>query len=139
MSKFAKKIKKYIGENKNVLVVGRAFGHLESLKDIFNTVFVVNNFEDRLKYKNFVYRENFDSIVDIGNVAVILVDIEQIKSLESMPTYWTKYKPIVLIEGNDPIDRTKSSYLYKYGYRCVEQLGFCHVWKRYENSSSNNF
>jgi hypothetical protein len=130
MSKFSKKIKKYLDNNHSVLVIGQGFGHLEDLINIFKTIFIVDNTENRTKFKNVIYRENFDNITDIGPVSAIIVDLNKVQYLELMPTYWTKYKSIVLIEGNEPIDRSKSTYLYKYGYRCVEQLGFCHAWKK---------
>ena len=130
MHKFSKRIKKYINNDISVLVIGEAFGHLKELSDIFKTVFVISSLEDKVKEKNIVYRENFDNINDIGEVPVILVDLDKVKELEMMPTYWTRFKPLVLIEGNEPIDRSKSAYLYKYGYRCIDQLGFSHVWKK---------
>jgi hypothetical protein len=130
MDKFSKRIKKYINDDSAVLVIGEAFGHLAELSKIFKTVFVILYLENKIKEKNIVYRENFDNINDIGKVSAILVDLSRIRDLESMPSYWTRFDPLVLIEGNEPIDRSRSSYLYKYGYRCIEQLGFSHVWKK---------
>ncbi len=130
MSKFSKKIKKYLNDDYSVLIIGQGFGYLEDLSNIFKTIFLVNGTTSPIKSRNIVYRENFDNITDIGMVSAIMVDLNNVKDLELMSTYWTQCSPAVLIEGNEPIDRSKSDYLYKYGYRCVEQLGFCHVWKK---------
>lgn len=130
MSKFAKRIQKYIIDDKSALVIGNAFGHLDDLSGIFKTIFVVSETEKKIRYRNVVYRESFDKINDIGEVSVILVDLDKVSWLEQMPTYWTRFSPIILIEGNELIDRTKSAYLYKYGYRCIDKLGFSHAWKK---------
>jgi lipopolysaccharide export LptBFGC system permease protein LptF len=130
MSKFSKKIKKYLNDDHSVLVIGQGFGYLEDLSNIFKTVVVVNSIENQIKSKNIVYRKNFDNIADIGLVSAIIIDLNKTQDLELIPTYWTRFSPVILIEGNEPIDRLKSSYLYKFGYRCIEQLGVCHVWKK---------
>jgi peptide methionine sulfoxide reductase MsrA len=129
MSKLLKRIKKNISGNKSSLIIGNAFGRLEEISESFKTVFVVSNSSMEAKSKNIIYRENFDNITDIGEVSVILVDIDKLDQLELMSSYWTRYKPTVLIEGNEILTQLKNSYLYKYGYRCVDQIGYCHVWK----------
>jgi hypothetical protein len=130
MNKWSKRIKKYVNDDSSILVIGQAFGILIGLSNIFKTVFVISYSDNKIKRKNIIYRENFNDINDIGSVSIIMVDLDKVKELEMMPTYWTRFHPLVLIEGNEPIDRSKSAYLYKYGYRCIDQLGFSHVWKK---------
>jgi len=51
MSKFSKKIKKYLNDDYSVLIIGQGFGYLEDLSNIFKTVFVVNSIENQIKFK----------------------------------------------------------------------------------------
>jgi hypothetical protein len=130
MSKVLKRLRKHGIDNSSALVIGQAFGYLHELHNVFDTVFVISEIFDQPKFKNFIYRKDFENINDIGTISVILVDLESLDKLKLMSTYWPRYNPVILVEGNYPTDRPKFDYIYSWGYRCVDQLGFCHAWKK---------
>ena len=130
MSKFLKRVKKLVDAHTGCLVVGNGFGYLPEILEVFETVFVVADKPPEIKHRRLVYRENFDTLSDLYGVQAVFFDLDQLDKLVYMPVIWTKNRTIVLIEGNDPIERTYSKPLYDHGFRCVELLGFFHMWKK---------
>lgn len=130
MNKFSKRILKVTDDKKSSLVIGHGFGFLSDIVETFDTVFIISPNTDKRKYRNVVYRENFNNLISIGAVSAVFVDLDKVDNFKMLLNYWTMFSPIIFVEGNEPIDRTKSSYLYKYGYRCIDKLGFCHLWKK---------
>jgi len=130
MSKFTKRVKKIFDIHTSCLVIGQGFGYLEDILEVFETVFVISDKKPEIKHRKLVYRENCDNLSDLYGIQAMFFDLDQLDKLIYMPVVWTKNQPTVLIEGNDPIERTHSKPLYDYGFRCVELLGFFHIWKK---------
>ena len=42
---------------------------------------------------------------------------------------FSRWKSIVVVEGNDPISRDYTQSLYHHGWKCTSQQGFFHVWE----------
>lgn len=129
MSKFAKRITKFIKEPESALVLGTGFGMIKELTEIFDTVFVVNTVPPEFKARNLIYRQDFQEIGQIGNPSAILVDLLQLHNLNHCVSLWSRARPFILIEGNDLVDREKTRLLWNFHYRPVEQMGFFHGWK----------
>jgi len=130
MSKFTKRLKKLIKEPDNAVVLGKGFGQLSEIVDLFKTVFIFSWDTPPLKAKNLVFRETFDDLSALTEISMILIDTDQLHHLENLAPLWNKFHPLVLIEGNEPIGRELSGPLYKGHFRCVDQQGFYHVWKQ---------
>ncbi len=129
MSKFAKRITKFVKEPESALVLGTGFGMIEELVEIFDTVFVVNTEPLEIRARNLIYRQNFQDIGQIGNPTAILVDLSQLHNLNHCVSLWSRARPFILIEGNELVDREKTRLLWNFHYRPVEQMGFFHGWK----------
>ena len=132
MSKFEKRLSKLGKRLDHAIVIGSGFGQLEELLQIFKTVFVIGGEKPTIKSKNLVYRENFENLYTVTNVNHIFYDLNKIDQLENLKDYWTKNKSLVLIEGNDPIEREFSKSLYASGWRCTSLQGTFHVWEEYK-------
>lgn len=130
MDKFKKRIRKLIKHPTNAIVIGKGFGQLNELAEIFSTLFVFSWGEPSLKRKNIVAREDFSDLNQLADVCAIIIDLDQIHHLSSMSTIWQRYKVHVLIEGNTPIERNLSQSLYASHFKCIDQHGFYHVWKQ---------
>jgi hypothetical protein len=130
MNKFKKRLTKMVGNPQNAVVVGRGFGQLESILEIFKTVFIFSWDTPPLRAKNLVLRENFNDLNPLNEISAILIDLDQLHHLESVSPIWNKNKCTVLIEGNAPIGRELSKSLYRDHFRCIDQQGIYHVWKQ---------
>ncbi len=130
MNKFAKRLRKQVKHPENGIVIGRGFGMMPEIAEVFNTVFHFSFGESVFKAKNVVPRINLEDVSVLSDISMILIDLNQLHHLEKMLPVWSKYHPLVLIEGNDVIGRDLSGLLYNNHYRCVEQQGFYHVWKK---------
>ncbi len=129
MSKFSKRVKKLFDVHTSCIVVGQGFGFLPDILEVFETVFVISEQKPEIKHRKLVYRESIDNLTDLYEIQAVFFDLDQLDKLIYMPVVWTKNRPIVIIEGNDPIERTYSKPLYDHGFRCSELLGFFHIWK----------
>lgn len=129
MSKFQKRLKKLSDKTENCLVVGKGFGHLSDFIEIYKTVFVVDNQRPDIKAKNIVYRDNFDETSHMTDISCVFFDLSSLNYLETTCSIWTRCKSLVIIEGNDPIERHLSGPLYQFGWRCSNLQGFFHVWE----------
>ena len=129
MEKFQKRLTKVCKTTETAVVVGSGIGNLEKILTLFNTVFVFSSNNNKLKAKNLIYRENFDHLSQITEVGIIIFDLDQVQMLEISSPLWTKWKSTVVIEGNDPIDRSLSKSLYKNEYECTSTQGAFHVWE----------
>jgi hypothetical protein len=129
MSKFQKRLSKLLNNCENAVVIGHGFGYLSEIIDMFKTVFVIEECMPAIKSKKLVYRENFDNLSQISEVSVIFFDLVAVHRLPEMYSVWHRNKAIVIIEGNDPIDRTLSTSLYAASYECTGLHGSFHTWE----------
>lgn len=130
MNKFAKRLRKQVKNPENGIVIGRGFGMMPEIVEIFNTVFHFSFGDYIFRAKNVVPRVSFDDVGILSDISMILFDLDQLQHMEKLLPVFSKYRPLILIEGNDVIERDLSTILYTNHYRCVEQQGFYHVWKK---------
>ena len=130
MTKFAKRLKKLSGYTENALVVGKAFGNLDQLLEIYTNVFVVDEDPPSAKAKNLIYKENFNDLNVLTQVGVIFIDLDKIEKLEILEDFWQRHKSTIFVEGNDCILRHLSKPLFKTGWQCTSLQGIYHVWEK---------
>lgn len=130
MNKIQKRIKKLSRKSTNAMVVGTAFGFLQEILGLFNTVFVVGNEKPNIKGRNLVYRENMNNTNNMTDIGTIFIDLAHLDKLEKLQNFWAKNYSMIFIEGNEVIEREFSTSLYDTGWRCTSQQGFFHVWEQ---------
>ena len=130
MNKFQKRLHKLSRNRAHALVLGSAFGILDQVVEIYDTVFVISSTQPSVKAKNLIYRQTIDRLDYIVNVGVVFLDMKHIGKLENLQTFWKKNNSLVLIEGNDVISRDLSKPLYDSGWRCTSLQGIFHVWEK---------
>ena len=130
MSKFEKRLRKTTKDTNNAVVVGQAFGHLENLLSIYQSVFVIDDTKPDIKAKNLIYREDSNHMNNIVDVSAIFFDLNRISSLENFKEFWKRNNSYVIIEGNDSITREFSKPLFDTGWGCTSLQGIFHVWEK---------
>lgn len=130
MAKFAKRLRKLSGYTENALVVGKAFGNLDQLLEIYTNVFVVDDDPPAAKARNLIYKENFDDLNVLTQVGAIFIDLDKIDKLDILEDFWQRHKSTIFVEGNDCILRHLSKPLFKTGWQCTSLQGIYHVWEK---------
>ena len=130
MAKFAKRLRKLSGYTENALVVGKAFGYLDQLLEIYTNVFVVDDDPPSAKARNLIYKENFNDLNVLTQVGAIFIDLDKIDQLEILEDFWQRHKSTIFVEGNDCILRHLSKPLFKTGWQCTSLQGIYHVWEK---------
>jgi len=130
MAKFAKRLRKLSGYTENALVVGKAFGNLDQLLEIYTNVFVVDDAPPSAKARNLIYKENFDDLNVLTQVGAIFIDLDKIDKLVILEDFWQRHKSTIFVEGNDCILRHLSKPLFKTGWQCTSLQGIYHVWEK---------
>ncbi len=130
MSKFRKRLTKISKNLHNCLVVGQGFGYLQELTNIYQTVFVIDSQRPEIKAKNLVFRNNFDDLSHMNEISAVFVDIAATEHLNKITSLWMRCNSMVIIEGDDPIERHLSGPLYQSGWNCTSKQGTFHVWER---------
>ena len=130
MAKFAKRLRKLSGYTENALVVGKAFGNLDQLLEIYTNVFVVDDAPPSAKARNLIYKENFDDLNVLTQVGAIFIDLDKIDKLDTLEDFWQRHKSTIFVEGNDCILRHLSKPLFKTGWQCTSLQGIYHVWEK---------
>jgi hypothetical protein len=130
MNKFQKRLRKLNKNQGNAVVIGTAFGNLENILEIYNTVFVIDENFSTVKAKNLVYKENFDNLNAITEVNAIFFDLSRIDRFEMVKEFWQRNNSKVIIEGDEPIGREFSKPLYDTGWGCTSKQGLFHVWEK---------
>jgi len=130
MAKFAKRLRKLSGYTENALVVGKAFGYLDQLLEIYTNVFVVDADLPSAKARNLIYKENFDDLNVLTQVGAIFIDLDKIDKLDILEDFWQRHKSTIFVEGNDCILRHLSKPLFKTGWQCTSLQGIYHVWEK---------
>jgi len=129
MDKIKKKLRKLSKIQGNALVLGSAFGNIENILTIYNTVFVIDENVPTAKAKNLIYKENFNYLNAITEVTAIFVDLNRLDRFESVRDFWQRNNSKIIVEGNEPIGREFSKSLYDTGWRCTSTQGSFHVWE----------
>lgn len=130
MNKFQKRLSKISRKHTNALVIGKAFGYLVDIIDIYASVFVIDDKAVGLKAKNLIYRENIDRLSNITDVGAIFLDLNELDKLELLMTLWQTHSSKIFIEGGTAISREFSQPLYNTGWRCTSLQGIFHVWEQ---------
>ena len=130
MSKFKKRVEKLSRYTQNALIVGEGFGHIDEILEIFNNVFVVGTSLPDKKSKKLIYKESIDSLAKLTNINTIFFDLQKIHLLYDLKFFWQNNNSVIMIEGNDPIEREFSKPLYDTGWRCTSLQSFFHVWEK---------
>ena len=130
MAKFAKRLRKLSGYTENALVVGKAFGNLDQLLEIYINVFVIDDSPPSAKARNLIYKENFNDLNVLTQVGAIFIDLDKIDQLEILEDFWQRHKSTIFVEGNDCILRHLSKPLFKTGWQCTSLQGIYHVWEQ---------
>ena len=131
MTKFKKRLYKLSRDHDHALVLGSAFGILDQVVEIYNTVFVVSAEQPAFKAKNLVYKETFVKLDHIQNIASIFIDHNELCNLDKIEALWKKNNSKIFIEGGDRIDKTIAKPLYDSGWACTSLQGIFHVWEHY--------
>ena len=130
MSKFNKRIvKAHTNPLQNALVIGEGFGYLQSITELYQTVFLIDSKRPDLKTKNLVFKETYDDLHLLVDVSTIFIDLSKINDINLVSPVFTRWKSLVVIEGNTPIERDFSQSLYHHGWKCYNLSGFFHVWE----------
>jgi len=130
MAKFAKRLRKLSGYTENALVVGKAFGNLDQLLEIYTNVFVVDEDPPSAKARNLIYKENFNDLNVLTQVGAVFIDLNKIDQLEVLEDFWQRHKSTIFVEGNDCILRHLPKPLFKTGWQCTSLQGIYHVWEK---------
>ena len=130
MNKFQKRVSKLSRKHTNALVIGKAFGYLAEVLDVYTNIFVIDEISTGLKAKNLIYRESIDRLTSISDIGAIFLDLNELNKLESLMTVWQKHNSLVFIEGESAIPREVSLPLYQSGWRCTSLQGIFHVWEK---------
>lgn len=130
MSKFKKRLTKNTKKFSNAVVIGNGFGYLDDVCEEFATVFIHSVTDPEIRIKNLIRRNSIDSITGLTQVSHIFIDRDFVKCIDYLTPMFLREHSDVIIEGDEPIDRSKSTNLYRHGYECVEKLGFAHYWKK---------
>jgi flagellar motor component MotA len=130
MNKFIKRTKKLVGKVEFCAVIGNGFGFLDDIIEMFSSVFIISNTDDKHKNKKIIYLEDYSLLSDVSEIGVLFVERHHADKIKLLTSLYTKKSLLILIEGNEPIDRLFSEELYRYGYRCISQQGYYHVWRK---------
>ena len=130
MNKFQKRLSKLDKNQVNAVVIGTAFGNLENILEIYNTVFVIDDNFPTVKAKNLVYKENFDNLNAITEVSAIFFDLSRLDQFEMVKDFWQRNNSKVIIEGDEPISREFSKPLYDTGWGCTSKQGLFHICEK---------
>jgi len=129
MNKIVKRLTKLTGIPNNAVVIGTGFGIMSDILETYKSVFLFSDNPPTFKSRTLIYRENFDDIAPLCDITAIIVDRDKVYSLSHLRPLWSRARPVIFVEGDEIINRTESRILWDGGYRPVEQVGFCHVWK----------
>ena len=131
MNKFQKRLHKLSRDRAYALVLGSAFGILDQVVEMYDTVFVVSADRPAVRAKNLVYKETFVKLDHIQNIASIFIDHNELYNLDKVEALWKKHNSIIFVEGGDRIDNTIAKPLYDSGWACTSLQGIFHVWEHY--------
>jgi len=117
--------------NTHALVLGSAFGILDQILEIYDTVLVVSAVPPDIKAKNLVYKENFVKLDHLQDMSSIFVDIDQLDHLDKVEVIWRKHNAKLFVEGGVRVENDKVKILYNSGWACTSLQGLFHVWEHY--------
>jgi hypothetical protein len=130
MSKFEKRLSKILKNPQNAIVIGDGFGQLETFIGNFKTVFYINEDFPSTRSKNLVYRNNSIDLHLLPDISAIIFNLSTVQNLHLYKEVWRKHKSLVIIEGEEAINRDLSKSLYETGWGCTSLQGFFHVWEQ---------
>ena len=131
MTKIKKRLCKLSRDHAHALVLGSAFGILDQVVEIYDTVFVISAVQPEFKAKNLVYKETFDRLDHIQNIASIFIDHNELCNLDKVEALWKKHNSKIFVEGGIRIDNDIAKPLYDSGWACTSLQGVFHVWEHY--------
>lgn len=132
MNKFQKRLHKLSRNHAQALVLGSAFGILDQVVEIYDTVFVISSEQPSFRSKNLIYKETFVKLDHLQNIASIFIDHTELGNLDKIENIWKTHNSIIFIEGGTRIDKTIAKPLYDSGWACTSLQGIFHVWEYFK-------
>jgi hypothetical protein len=132
MNKSKKRLLKLSRNHVHALVLGSAFGILDQVVEIYDTVFVISENQPTTRAKNLVYKESFVKLDHLQDIASIFIDHNELCNLEKVEVLWKKHNSKIFIEGDTIIDNSIAKPLYDSGWACTSLQGIFHVWEYYK-------
>ena len=129
MAKFTKRLQKTLKSTESCVVLGTAFGNLDTVSELFNTVFIFLATDTLFKRRNVVYRATFDDVSIFPNVSLVLIDKDHVVHLERLKAVITRFCPLIYIGSGEFIDKEYSKILAKHRYEIIELFKDHQIWK----------
>lgn len=130
MAKFNKRISKISDKPlQNALVVGVGFGFIDNICQMFQTVFLINESRPIYRGRNLVFKENYDDLHLLTDVSHVFFDLASLNDIGSVAPVYTRWKSVVIIEGNNLPSAEYTRPLLNAGYKCYRLDGFFHPWE----------
>lgn len=129
MASFSKKIRKLNKFPKNALVIGKAFGQLEELSEIFDSLFIVGSDSNLLRKRNIIYREDFEFITALPDIDFIFVDKDYFEQLLKLNQVWRKNRSYLVTEGESPPDKHIYKFLAAETFKIIDAHKHHIFWK----------
>jgi len=109
MNKTRKRISKILKKKpKDALVIGKGFGTIEILLEMFDTVFVFSKSPNDVKAPNLVFKKSIEDTFHLADVTAIFIDRDYVKALDLISPVMQKVQPEIFIEGNEVIHRDQT-------------------------------
>ena len=129
MASFSKKIRKLNKFPKNALIIGKAFGQLEELSEIFDSLFVVGSDSNLLRKRNIIYREDFEFLTSLPDIDFIFVDKDYFEQLLKINQVWRKNRSYLVTEGEAPPDKHLYKFLATETFKIIDAHKHHIFWK----------
>lgn len=129
MNKFTKRIIKSSKNLQACIVLGDAFGNLEHIVEIFESVFVISHSRPAIRRKNLIYREKLSNWEMMPHISMIFINIDHLDYIHELPQIWNRTSPPLMIGSGEFIDKKKNNFLVSHRYEIVELFKDHQIWK----------
>lgn len=129
MASFSKKIRKLNKFPKNALVIGKGFGQLEELSEIFDSIFIVGADNNLLRKRNIIYREDFEFVTSLPDIDFIFVDKDYFEQLLKLNQVWRKNQSYIVTEGGLTPEKHIYRFLSAETFKIIEAHKHHIFWK----------
>lgn len=130
MSDINKKLKKFSRSTQTAIALESSPDMLESLSEVFNTVFVFAINPPTVKKRNIIYRELVSEVDQIPEVGLVYAEAEGIDHLPTLQTIFQHHKPTLMIGSGEYVHKKMSRWLNEHvRYEMVELAKRWQLWK----------
>jgi hypothetical protein len=129
MASLSKFLSKLIRDRSHAIVLSASEDTLEHVTDSFRSVFIIGDFENRIKHRSIIYREDFKSVGELPDIKIIIGVENDLVHIDELGPVFAKSHPLFFVFTQEYISKRHAEKFKSIHYELIEKRKQFEIWQ----------